>query len=68
MGKRIGKGTFGEVFICTQYDTNDQRAVKMIAKDRMDHADNARLINEINILRNLDHPNIVKIFEYFEDS
>ena len=25
------------------------------------------LYNEMNILRNLDHPNIVKIYEYFED-
>lgn len=25
------------------------------------------LYNEINVLRNLDHPNIVKIYEYFED-
>ena len=23
--------------------------------------------NEINILRSLDHPNIVKIYEYYED-
>lgn len=23
--------------------------------------------NEINILRTLDHPNIVKIYEYYED-
>lgn len=25
------------------------------------------MLSEINILRSLDHPNIVKIFEYFED-
>jgi calcium-dependent protein kinase len=24
--------------------------------------------NEINILRTLDHPNIVKIYEYYEDN
>ena len=24
--------------------------------------------NEINILRSLDHPNIVKIYEYYEDN
>jgi calcium-dependent protein kinase len=26
-----------------------------------------RLMNEINIMRNLDHPNIIKLFETFED-
>jgi calcium-dependent protein kinase len=25
------------------------------------------MLNEINTLRSLDHPNIVKIYEYFED-
>ena len=25
------------------------------------------VINEIEILRNLDHPNIMKIFEFYED-
>jgi calcium-dependent protein kinase len=24
--------------------------------------------NEINILKSLDHPNIVKIYEYYEDN
>ena len=33
----------------------------------MDESEKASMLNEINILRNLDHPNIVKIFEYFED-
>jgi calcium-dependent protein kinase len=33
----------------------------------MDESEKASMINEINILRGLDHPNIVKIFEYFED-
>jgi len=25
------------------------------------------MMNEINVLKELDHPNIVKIFEYLED-
>lgn len=33
----------------------------------MDAAEQATMVNEINILKNLDHPNIVKIYEYFED-
>jgi len=33
----------------------------------MDAAEQASMLNEINTLRSLDHPNIVKIFEYFED-
>jgi calcium-dependent protein kinase len=26
------------------------------------------MLNEINILKGVDHPNIVKIYEYFEDA
>ena len=33
----------------------------------MTSGDQQTMINEISILRKLDHPNIVKIYEYFED-
>jgi serine/threonine protein kinase len=33
----------------------------------MDDRDKLRLQYEIDILRNLDHPNIVKLYEVFED-
>lgn len=34
----------------------------------MNEKEQQTMINEISILRKLDHPNIVKIYEYFEDS
>jgi len=33
----------------------------------MDEREKVRLAYEIDILRNLDHPNIVKLYEVFED-
>jgi len=33
----------------------------------MNDEEQQTLYNEINVLRNLDHPNIVKIYEYYED-
>ena len=33
----------------------------------MDEKEKVRLQYEIDILRNLDHPNIVKLYEVFED-
>lgn len=33
----------------------------------MDEDETRMLFNEINILRELDHPNIVKMYEFFED-
>ena len=34
----------------------------------MDEHDRKALINETTILRNMDHPNIVKMYEFFEDA
>ncbi len=36
-------------------------------KANMSTDDEKMLLNEIEILKGLDHPNIVKMYEYFED-
>lgn len=43
------------------------RAVKILNKASMDDKEKVRLKYEIDILKNLDHPNIVRLFEVFED-
>ena len=67
IGKVLGEGAFGEVRLCTHRETKEKRAVKVLKKENMDAAEKQTMLNEINTLRELDHPNIVKIFEYFED-
>lgn len=44
------------------------RAVKIIRKDKLDKVELERLFIEIDTLKSLDHPAILKIFEVFEDS
>lgn len=44
--------------------SNEKRAVKAIAKTKVE--DKEAFENEINILRRLDHPNIVKLYEVYE--
>lgn len=68
VGKALGKGAFGEVFLCKHYDTNEQRAVKWVKKELLNETSHAQIVNEMNILRSLDHPNIVRVFEYFDDA
>jgi len=63
----IGRGAYGEVRRALHKKTNVLRAVKIIYKDASDKEDHERLINEVNILRNLDHPNIMKIIEFYQD-
>lgn len=67
LGRSLGKGTFGEVHLCVHRESGAERAVKAIRKSRFEVAETAFLVNEITILRSLDHPNIVKMYEYFED-
>ena len=45
----------------------DERAVKLIVKIKMSLHEKVRLKYEINILKNLIHPNIVRLIEVFED-
>ncbi len=62
---KIGEGAFGCVYQTVQKKTNFIRAVKAIKKK---HYDGNALNNEISVLKNLDHPNVIKLFECYYDS
>ena len=47
--------------------TGVQRAVKIINKVSLNEEEKQKLRNEVNILRNLDHPNILKVYEFYGD-
>ena len=65
--KLLGKGAFGEVRVCVHRDNGAQRAVKVLRKSHLDEDEKKMLFNEINNLKDLDHPNILKMYEFFED-
>ena len=69
IGEVIGDGAYGDVRLCVHKQTGTARAVKTIIRKYIeeDTEDSDRMIDEISILRTLDHPNIMRIFEYFED-
>jgi len=60
-------GAFGEVRMCVHRESGAQRAVKVLRKSHMDDDEKRMLFNEINILKEIDHPNIIKMYEFFED-
>lgn len=68
--QKIGSGTFSDVFLCTHLPTNTKRVLKTIYKAclRSQQKDAVMLLKEIQILKKLDHPNILKCFEIFEDN
>jgi serine/threonine protein kinase len=60
-------GGYGEVKICKSKDNSEERAVKIINKAKMTEKQKRMFQNEIEALRKLDHPNIIKLFEIYED-
>lgn len=45
----------------------EERAVKKIEKSKMNDQEKVRLQYEVNILKNLNHPNIVRLHEVFDE-
>lgn len=67
IGKSIGIGTFGTVKI--GYNLNNPKvkvAIKILFKNKL-KTSAKRLQYEIDIIISLDHPNIIKCYETFED-
>lgn len=65
-GKLIGRGAYSEVFIARDKDRNELCAVKVLERSNIEHA---KLIDrELDVLRMLNHPNIVQIYDIFDSA
>ena len=64
---RLRIGAYGKVNLVTHKTTNIVRALKTIKKDAIPKEDEKKLLSEMNILKCLDHPNIVKLIELYQD-
>lgn len=62
--EQLGNGGYGRVFKGIQKETNQQVAIKVIEKKTVTDEDQFR--NEFKILMELDHPNIIKLYEIYE--
>lgn len=61
----IPVGAYGEVRKCLHKENKALRAVKIINKKYLADEEKKKLLDEINILKQLDHPNILKLYEFF---
>lgn len=67
LGKKIGEGTFSKVCIAKHKLTNEQVAIKIIEKSKIENeADRVRLDREMKIMRKVRHPNIVQLYQIIE--
>lgn len=63
----IGSGLFGAVYRAKHKKSGVIRAIKRIKKDHVNGANLQSLLNDVDILKKLDHPNIIKVYEFFQD-
>eukprot|EP00826_Nyctotherus_ovalis_P010804 TRINITY_DN12828_c0_g2_i4.p1 TRINITY_DN12828_c0_g2~~TRINITY_DN12828_c0_g2_i4.p1 ORF type:complete len:479 (-),score=99.03 TRINITY_DN12828_c0_g2_i4:215-1651(-) len=64
----VGKGGFGKVRKVQDRVTGQELAMKVIPKKSV-HSLSVELIeNEIEVLKRLDHPNIIKLYEFAQDT
>jgi len=66
LGRMLGEGGFGVVYECTQKYTLEERAAKKMEKDPRHDDINEEVIREFHVLKEMDHPNIVKVYDLFE--
>lgn len=63
--QRLGDGAYGTVYLAVNLMTKAKVAMKKINKVKENEIDDMEIKNEIDILKKLDHPNIVKIIEFY---
>ncbi|CAF0911570.1 unnamed protein product [Rotaria sordida] len=64
--KTIGKGNFAKVKLAKHIPTGREVAIKIIDKTQLNPTSLQKLFREVKIMKGLDHPNIVKLFEVIE--
>ena len=64
LGETLGQGAFGTVRKAVHKVTGQERAIKILKKRQQDER---KLFLEVSILSKLTHPNIMEIYEFYED-
>ena len=62
---KLGSGSFGNVYLAQNRYTKEKVAMKIIKKANKDLLSDGEIKDEIDILKTLEHPDIVRIIESF---
>ena len=64
--KTIGKGNFARVMLARHMLTSNEVAIKIIDKTQLNPNSLEKLFREVSIMKIVQHPNIVKLYEVIE--
>ncbi|KIV95864.1 hypothetical protein, variant 1 [Exophiala mesophila] len=64
--EKMGDGAFSNVYKARDTTTNDEVAIKVVRKFEMNSNQRANILKEVQIMRQLDHPNIVRLIDFSE--
>jgi len=68
VGKTLGEGAFSVVKEVTNRESRKAFAVKVVTKAKLTREDEIALQDEIAILKNCNHPNIICLYDSFDES
>lgn len=66
--KHIANCQFGELYLCTHKQTNAKRCMKVYNKESMRDSPHNKFEEEIEIVSAIDHPHVMKVFEFYQDN
>ncbi|DAZ96535.1 TPA: hypothetical protein N0F65_011212 [Lagenidium giganteum] len=67
LGKVIGSGSYSVVRASEHKATKEKFAIKCIQRSQLTEEDDEAIIMEVNILKQMDHPNIMKLHDFFTE-
>jgi serine/threonine protein kinase len=65
----IGHGNYAKVYLGRSYETDETVAIKSVAKHIISKNERNMVatLQEIDVMRAIDHPNILKLYRVYED-
>jgi calcium/calmodulin-dependent protein kinase I len=68
LGKVLGEGNYAQVRLGKEKSTGGMWAVKVINKKKLDPGDEEMLALEVEVLRTVNHPNVIHLYKVYDTS
>lgn len=61
---RVGSGTYADVYRASRDSDQQQVALKCVHRSRLSASATDNIVNEIGLLKRLQHPHIVQLYDF----